>query len=291
MWGRLVGNSKTNLEIIKKLGLKYNRITNTGEISVICPLHNDDNPSLSINVNTGKFHCWAGCIKGHSISELVFKLTGETINESGESSWLEQFKRKLDFENIGKYRLPSIPHLPLALCNTGEEYLKTRGFSLKTIMDWNIQWWHEENAIVIPIFKVGYVLRYLSGEKKYKYVSGTKVSETLFGIEKYSDEHHSVVIVEGAFDVLWMHQNGFCNALAVLGSNLSDTQYKLLQGIGKKIYIMMDSDEGGNKACREITKRLRRDFIVKICMLPKGKDPNDCTKTELEEAFNHTKII
>lgn len=282
-----------NLEIVKKLGLHVGRVSDVGETILTCPLHDDENPSLSINLISGKFQCFAGCIKGNSIRDLVFKLSGETLQEGTENNWLHLFKRKLLYKKVDDiHRIPSIPLLPLAYDNDGEVYLRNRGFNRVSIIRWGIRFWEEQNAVVIPIHNIGYILRYLSGEKKYKYVTGTTVSETLFGINKCQlDNTNSVILVEGALDCVWLHQNGFKNTVAILGSNLSETQYKLLTGLCKQVFIMMDGDEGGSKAAKQISKVLRQNFIVKICQLLQSRDPQLCNKEELKNSIKDAKII
>ena len=281
-----------NLEILRKLNLKVQRVQSNGEVVIKCPLHEDNHPSLSININTGKFLCRAGCIKGHSIKELVLKLTGETIDDGNEVDWLHSFKHRLIFRNAGgDYKLPSIPVLPGAVNNEGWNYLESRGFTYKTVIEWDLQYWQEERAIVIPIHKIGYILRYID-RKEYKYIPGTRVSETLFGINRVQlGQYDLVILVEGAFDTIYMHQLGFKNTLGILGSNLSEKQHKLLQGVCKQIYLLFDNDIGGSKAAINIGKVLKRDFIVKICQLPVGKDPNESTKLEIENSLNNAERL
>jgi DNA primase len=90
-----------------------------------------------------------------------------------------------------------------------------------------------------------------------------------------------------------MHQNGYTNTVAILGSELSDEQYKLLIGKCKQVFLMLDNDknQSGQKASKKIAERLKNDFIVKVCSLPDGKDPNDCSKEEITESVVKAKFI
>ncbi len=280
-----------NLAIIQKLNLKITHMPNEkGEMTCFCPLHQDKSPSLGINVYTGKFLCRAGCIKGNSIRDLVFKITGETIVEGNEGNWAESFKRRLSFKKINDiYNLPSIPILPLAWSNLGGEYLRSRKLNEGSVKTWGLQYWEKQRAVVIPISGIGYILRYIEGEKRYKYLPGTRISETLFGMERFKTNNNSAILVEGAFDTIWMHQLDFKNTLGILKSDVSEKQIEILGGICNQVYLMFDMDRNnsGQKAQKKAAEILRQSFIVKTCQLPINNDPNSCSEEQIKESINN----
>ena len=259
-----------------------------------CPFHLDEHPSLAINLNSGKYQCFAGCVKGNSISELIYKITGKNeLIDMDDNSWVDNLKAKL-FPKLDYTKLPFIPILPLAINNSGEIYLKNRGFTLESIKEWQLMYWESINAIVIPINGIGFIIRYIDAEttkQKYKYVSGTKITNCLFGLEKLGIYQPYIILVEGALDCIWLHQLGFRNSLGLLHSDISDIQYKILLGVTNCIFLLMDSDEGGEKAAQRISKVLRKDFLIKICQLPKGNDPNNSTKEEIDNTIKEGRSI
>ena len=268
-----------NLEIVEISG---------DEVRCICPLHDDSDPSLHINVQTGKFQCWAGCLHGTSLKMLYEKLTGKEYVEDVQDDWLVNFKKKfLIRSDITK--VPTIPILPSAIGTKGEEYLCGRKITTRSISEWHIQYWDSIDGIVIPLEEVGYVIRYLNAEKtrdKYKYASGTKITNTLFGFNKLNfDKYNFIILVEGVLDKIFLHQLGFTNSLAIMHADLSKVQKSMLLEHMKPVYLMLDPDEAGKMASKKIFNMLKHSVQTYICNLPEGKDPDQCTFNEVNESI------
>ena len=276
----------TDTEIISKLrqiGIKVARKTGN-DLQCYCPLHEDKNPSLFVSLKEPHlWHCFSGCLHGAGIDNLIAQIAGQ------KPEIIKNPEIKIRKEENRKGVVPYIPILPLAIRNKGEDYLITRKITQNSIKKWNLMYWEDENAIVIPVEDKGFALRYISPkDKKYKYVNGTKVSETLFGLDKLMrdpQKHLSIILTEGIFDCIWCHQIGLENTLAVLGSNISAIQKRLLLGVTSKILILFDNDKGGVEAYGKATKILKDKFIVKRIVLPEGKDPNDCSEIEIKQAI------
>jgi len=273
-------NNKDQLIIAKlaEIGINVSKI-NGREILAKCPLHEDTNPSFYFNLDTQKFHCFAGCLKGKGLHQLIFQVTG--VSQAGVPAKILE-PGKFNFNRVqDKKLLPHIPLLPSAKNSAGETYLKLRGINSNTVDEYDIKYWSEENAIVIPLENVGYVLRYLdkNAPKKYKYIAGTRITDTLFGLRFLPKTLTSIILVEGTG--MYLHQLGFPNTLALLHSDISQKQIKLLGGVTDNIYLMLDGDKVGKEAANRIRDLLRPRFIVKICDMPNGKDPDELTKEEI----------
>ena len=89
-----------------------------------------------------------------------------------------------------------------------------------------------------------------------------------------------MIIVEGFFDVMKVHQAGFPSVIALMGSSLSDTQAALIATNFPRATIMLDSDEAGEQALPGIVTRLGRMVDVRIATLPPGTQP-DALPTEM----------
>ncbi len=276
------------IQKIEELGIEIVKTSND-EVCCKCPFHSDENPSFFFNLKTQKFHCFAGCIKGRGIHQLVYKLTGVSV--SGNPVYETPIKKFILNREKDKSLLPLIPILPLAINNVGEKYLNNRGVDTETIYYWNIQYWEEEKAIVIPIDTTGYVLRYIdkNAQKKYKYVAGTRITETLFGINKLPKTLSNIILTEGSLDCIHLHQLGFNNSLALLHADISTKQIRLLGGLTDYVYLMLDGDLAGREGAKKIKKMLNSNFIVKICDLPDKKDPDNLTKNEVEKILKNAK--
>jgi len=256
-------------EVLKHLeSLKVTVVRVDGdEIACLCPVHEDKKPSFFFNYKSEKFNCFVGCLKGRGIHQLAFQLK-KTLDVDSPTP----LARHVRIEK--KCNIPHIPNLSIALGNPGELYLTSRGLTRESIVKWNLLYWPEEDAVIIPIEDVGYIKRCIS-EKKYFTLPGTRVGSILFGLSHFNSLRGSAILVEGSFDCIAMHQMGFDNTLAILHSDLTWIQYKILQGITSKIYIMLDGDNAGQEASKKIRKMLSSNFIVKVVNLPAGKDPDN----------------
>lgn len=264
---------------LEELGIKV--VHQTGqELVAYCPLHEDKHPSFSYNIDSGLFHCFNGCLRGRGLKALAASLGQKLSNPPlSDSSTYTDHKP-----------LPLIPELPLAIGNHGEDFLVSRGFTKSTIREWNLLFWDEKKAIVIPYPNVGFILRFLEASEtksKYKYMHGTKITESLFGVHKFVPRKFSVVLVEGAFDVIWMHQNNFQNTLACLHSDATPSQIQEVWKLAKKTYLMFDADEGGEKATKKVGQKLwAKGMLVYKCVLPDKQDPNDSSREQIQEAIS-----
>ena len=274
---------------IEELGIKIVNISNK-EVCCKCPKHIDTNPSFFFNLETEAFQCFAGCIKGRGIHQLIYKITGV---DQPEKIIIEPTINKISlYKEETKEIIPSIPFLPFAVDNDGESYLLFRGFTKESISKWSIRYWDEEKAIVIPLEDKGYVLRYLKEcpeRGKYKVVVGTKINQILFGLSKLPKNLTSIILTEGSLDCIYLHQLGFTNTLALLKADISREQIKILGGITDYIYIMLDGDKAGNIATRKIKFLLNSRFIKRVCRLPEGKDPANLSKIEIEKILKEAK--
>ena len=84
------------------------------------------------------------------------------------------------------------------------------------------------------------------------------------------------ILVEGLFDALALHQLGFEESVAVLGSSLSEEQALLLKKQGvRAVYLAFDRDEAGRRATLEsLDREVVRSFLVYAVLLPL-KDPGE----------------
>lgn len=131
-------------------------------------------------------------------------------------------------------------------------------------------------------------------------------SACLFGIDhawQSIRKTNCALLVEGYFDVIACHQMGFDNTVAVMGTSLSEDQVRILKQYTKNITMVMDGDEAGEKAVRQLLSdskigslledkpqfdagsvvRSERKFGVNISVatLPPGKDPDELNMIDL----------
>jgi DNA primase len=114
-------------------------------------------------------------------------------------------------------------------------------------------------------------------------------SYVLYGVHLAKNEARKagkMVVVEGYFDVLSLHQNGIENVVASCGTSLTPQQVGILSRYVPEIVINYDADAAGQKAAkRSIELLLERGLTVRILRLPDGLDPDDFVRREGPEAY------
>ena len=94
------------------------------------------------------------------------------------------------------------------------------------------------------------------------------------------------ILAEGYMDVIAMHQAGFTNAVATLGTALTSQQAKLIGDYAKKVVISYDSDEAGQKAtARAMDLFSKEDITVQVLSLEGAKDPDEYIKKYGRQRF------
>lgn len=82
------------------------------------------------------------------------------------------------------------------------------------------------------------------------------------------------IVVEGYLDVILMHQTGFDNTVAPMGTSFTDEQMNILLRYTKQLLFFMDADERGLESMRRVLPRLlEKGFSVLVVEAPQGKDP------------------
>ncbi len=143
--------------------------------------------------------------------------------------------------------------------------------------------------IMFPVFShdgrfvLGFSGRILDrGEPKYLNSPDSpifKKGEVLFGFNlarRAIVRKRSAILVEGQMDVIAMHQMGYENAVASLGTAITPEALRRLKRISDTLYILYDSDNAGLKAAhRAMNAAVSLGFTVYIVLLEKGSDPAD----------------
>lgn len=108
-----------------------------------------------------------------------------------------------------------------------------------------------------------------------------KKSETLFGLQVAKSrmrENAEAILVEGNFDVVTMHEHGFTETVAPLGTALTEAHVKLLRRVAETVTLAFDADEAGRKATKLVLDACgKTDLVVRVATLAadRGKDPDE----------------
>jgi|TARA_Y100000034_G_scaffold136284_2_gene211987 DNA primase len=174
--------------------------------------------------------------------------------------------------------------------------LTERGFEIDTLKYFEVCFSEKKNRVVIPVRDSNYKLVAMIGravlkdqEPRYLYSRGFKRAKVLFNLCN-AKRYDSVVVTEGSLDAIKIHQAGFPNVVATLGSAVSDEQFRLLSRYFDEIIIFPDKDDAGEAMRCSIIDRCRGKK-VRWARCPEGRgDPGDMTAAEISEAINDSKI-
>lgn len=128
------------------------------------------------------------------------------------------------------------------------------------------------------------------GEPKYLNSPETKIfdkSRNLYGLNiAKSSRREYILLCEGYMDVIALHQAGFDNAVASLGTALTSGHASLLKRYAKEVYITYDSDKAGVKAVLRAIPILKEVGITtKVVNMRPYKDPDEFIKALGADAY------
>lgn len=276
------------------------------ELRAKCPLHQDRNPSFSVNLKSGVWICFRGCGHG-SFFDLVERVNGMSPQEArawvtsngvniGANVAVSDFQKLIEStyikETPGPVATPDWwTYYEGLLQDRIPQWFLDRGITWGTINRWDIRYDPIWDSITIPVRwlgnVVGTVTRHTLRDPKYENSENLPRNVILFG--EINTNQNDIIVCEGAIDLLWLWQNGY-NAFGLLGSSLSQEQAELLRErhFGE-IILAYDNDEAGRKGTVEATKLLFNNGwmpqqITKI-IFPPTKDPNDCSPELLAELY------
>lgn len=183
-------------------------------------------------------------------------------------------------------------------------YLKEKGYSDNILKESGLfsiderRGMHDKfwNRVMFPIMDVnnrviGFGGRVM-GDAKPKYLNSpeTKIfdkSRNLYGLNIARRSRKSYLIVcEGYMDVISLHQAGFTNAVASLGTALTSGHASLMSRYTREVLLTYDSDEAGQRAALRGIPILKEAGIKpRVVNLSPYKDPDEFIKGEGKEAF------
>jgi DNA primase len=202
-------------------------------------------------------------------------------------------KRNLTVETIEKFRIGLAGDDWQGLIN----YAKRKDLTVNELAEAGLAIRSEKSGeyfdrfrmrLMIPIFNlsgkiVGFGGRALKKGERAKYMNSPETpvynkSFILYGMNFSKSairESGSVILVEGYFDYLSLHQAGIENVVAVSGTSFTPQQAKLLARFAQKAYLFFDADSAGyNAALRSVENFFNAGIEPLIVSPPPGKDPD-----------------
>ena len=310
--------NKSGEELAKVLWY-YNLIPDFASSSkkIICPFHDDINPSMIVNFEDGSWFCF-GCGLGGDAKKFV-KLIESKYNKLNDLQAYQKYLRILKSDKCSSIKLNKslIKQKPLRrdLYNeaydyyhglkkvnwkdsdepevvAAREYMIKRGFKPDTLNKCKAKvTYNKSYGIIFPMLDNGKfkgwvcrtTIKSIEERRKYLYNEGFSRATTLVG--NYGAKDY-VFVVEGYMDRLKFVQFGEDNVVAILGWKMSAEQINKLKAAGIKYIISaLDNDECGRKG----TEFLKKHFKVTRFKYLKGiKDPGDMTQESFDKMFRKT---
>ena len=183
-------------------------------------------------------------------------------------------------------------------------HLKSKGFDDELILAAGIVNYNERsgmfdklwNRVIFPIQDtnhrvIGFGGRVMGdGKPKYLNSPGTEVFDkgrNLYGLNfARTSRKKEIILCEGYMDVIAMHQAGFTQAVASLGTAFTSGQANLLHRYTEEVLLIFDSDDAGiSAALRAIPILKEAGLVAKIVNLSPYKDPDEFIKRLGSEEF------
>jgi DNA primase len=249
-------------------------------VSCLNPEHDDNNPSMRIDNITGIFHCFSCGFKGN-----VFVHFGE------KASFLH-LRRELVKKKIREKRAESVglPFPRSALPYVGN----WRNIKPETYRKFEAFQEHEAfvGRIVFPIRDisgriVAFNARHMTGGTPKYLISPPGARMPLFPT-KIDPIQASVILVEGIYDMLNLHDKGLTNAVCCFGTrNINEEKLSILrlQGIEEAI-VFFDGDEAGQTAAAKVQEMCENVDLLTRNINVADIDPGALTENQVEKLKN-----
>ncbi len=186
-------------------------------------------------------------------------------------------------------------------------YMRSKGFTNQELYDANLvrksdkgerthYYDNFKNRAMVPIIDLrGNVIAFggrVLDDSKPKYINTSdtlvyKKSDGVFALNFAKNGNPSQIIVaEGYMDVIALHQAGFTNSIACLGTALTQEQARLVSRYAEEVILSYDSDEAGQKATKRAIEIFGRTGVrIRVLKLTGGKDPDEIIKKFGKEKF------
>lgn len=239
--------------------------------------------------------------------KLAARFYMETLlGEQGAAGRAYLKKRGITSESVKRFGIGYAPSEWEAL----KGYLGGKGFLPEELVEAGLLVKNEQSGrtydayrgrVIFPIVAangrvVGFGARVLNNEEKPKYINtGDTIlynkRNNLYGLNlQKSGKLADLVMVEGYTDVIGLFEAGVTNAVASLGTALTQQQAKLLKRYVNTVYIAYDGDAAGqNATIRGLEILMAEGLSVRVIVFPNEQDPDEFVRQNGKEVFDRLK--
>jgi len=274
-----------------------------------CPIHRGQRvDAFHVDLRHNGFHCFS-CQAHGSVLDLVAALERCSLREAAlrleewfgvtrPASMAAGVCQQRKAERIRKKEREPLPlRFSLHPIDSRHAYLKERGIDANTAAHFGVGYYAGpgllHGRVVIPLHNErGQLLAYAGrcideARPKYQLPAGFQKSNALFNLHRaMACSRDTVIVVEGFFDCMKVHQAGLPCVVALMGCCLSDNQEALLVKRFRKVALMLDADPAGQQGSRFIAERLGKQCAVETVNLAIGRQPDQLTTPEIRRALS-----
>lgn len=246
-------------------------------VQCINPEHDDNNPSMRIDQITGIFNCFSCGYKGN-----IFHHFGERPNQLQLKRESLKKKIRLKMSEGAGLSFPKgfMPYSGTWRDITAETYKKFEAFTH-----------HDKDHVgrlVFPIRDItGKIVafngRHMSGGIPKYMISPRGAKLPLFPMAEAI--RGSVILVEGIYDAINLHDKGLTNAVCIFGTNnINEEKLSMLSISGvTNVDIFLDGDEAGQKAAEKIKGMCEKVDLPSRNVYLKDTDPGALTVSQVDK--------
>jgi len=286
-------------DVLRGYGVDWLRSRRPDHLEGRCPIHRGDRvDAFHVSLSKNAFQCFACQARGNvldfvaameqcSVREAARRLarrfpvpTDGAVGELTKPNWL------------GKNEGSNKP-LPFTLrgVDGSHPYLQARGILPETAARFGVGYYAGpglmRGRLVIPIHDargqlVAYAGRSLDGAPpKYRLPAGFVKSQVLFNLHRAAGTDQTVILVEGYFDCLKVHQAGFPFVTALMGTVLFPATEALLLARFGRVLLLLDGDDSGRQGAARIAAQLAGKCPVGRVTMPVGGQPDQMNRADL----------
>ena len=250
------------------------------------------------------FHCFS-CGAGGTVLDFVAAMEGCSLLEAARriqaitcsaSSQPDLGKSASNQRELvtKRRRVSSALNFTLTGIDYSHPYLADRGIANETAIEFGVGFYSGpglmHGRLVIPIHNAdGQLIAYCGRsvdqtQPRYRLPPAFTKSQILFNMHRASGGvEKSVVVVEGFFDCMKVHQASVRSVVGLMGSVLHEPQRQALLERFRQVTLLMDGDPAGRKASAVIAQKLRPHCSVRVILLPDGVQPDQLAAKDIGE--------
>lgn len=242
--------------------------------------------------------------------EAVLNILAESAKHYEQNLYEKTSKQAQEYVKSRKFTRKSLEEFHIGYSKNWTDivqFLKTKGFSYEDMIASGVVEYKNKyydtfgERLIFPIYNlmdecVGFSARSLvpTNYAKYKNSPNNLVfdkSKIMFGMNflrklKQQHELNYIIIVEGQMDVVALHQAGFYNCVACLGTALTPFHAKQLKYLCDYVIVSLDGDSAGqNASMKTIDTLVEGGLNVKAIKIPEKKDPDEYIRAYGKDAY------